>query len=278
MASTNQTTHYELSQYVGTDKPTYLVDYNGDMSKIDTGIYDAKLKADTNETNIGDITNLQTTNKSSLVAAVNEVNTNSSNNATHIGTLSSLTTTEKTNLVGAINEVDNEADDNKTNIGTLANLTTIEKSNLVGAINEVKTEANNNKTNIDKLNLSTFTTPTNPSITGVGVISRFDISCASNSDGSIGKVYGDMRVQCNDNNIGGNVSFATPFRPESAITINGGIIGIVDGVFVCRSYTIATDGTLTFAYNGQAGTESRYAFVNSLVFFKDFGDTPTPIN
>ena len=36
MASTNKTTNYELSQYIGSDKPTYLGDYNGDMLKIDT--------------------------------------------------------------------------------------------------------------------------------------------------------------------------------------------------------------------------------------------------
>lgn len=36
MSSTNKTTNYNLSQYVGTDKPTYLGDYNGDMLKIDT--------------------------------------------------------------------------------------------------------------------------------------------------------------------------------------------------------------------------------------------------
>lgn len=36
MSSTNQTTNYGLSQYVGSDKPTYLGDYNSDMLKIDT--------------------------------------------------------------------------------------------------------------------------------------------------------------------------------------------------------------------------------------------------
>ena len=35
MSSTNKTTNYDLSQYIGSDKPTYLSDYNGDMSKID---------------------------------------------------------------------------------------------------------------------------------------------------------------------------------------------------------------------------------------------------
>lgn len=47
MSSTNKTTYYELSQYVGTDKPTYLSDYNGDMLKIDTGIHDAADDAST---------------------------------------------------------------------------------------------------------------------------------------------------------------------------------------------------------------------------------------
>lgn len=35
MSSTNKTKNYKLSQYIGTDKPTYLGDYNGDMLKID---------------------------------------------------------------------------------------------------------------------------------------------------------------------------------------------------------------------------------------------------
>lgn len=36
MASTNKTTTLGLSQFVGTDKPDWLTDYNGDMGKIDT--------------------------------------------------------------------------------------------------------------------------------------------------------------------------------------------------------------------------------------------------
>lgn len=36
MASTNKTTTLELSQFVGTDKPDWLTDYNEDMEKIDT--------------------------------------------------------------------------------------------------------------------------------------------------------------------------------------------------------------------------------------------------
>lgn len=46
MAHTNQTQNYELSQFLGTDKPAWLVDYNGDMEKIDLGLKAAKDVAD----------------------------------------------------------------------------------------------------------------------------------------------------------------------------------------------------------------------------------------
>lgn len=35
MTATNHTKNYNLSQFAGTDRPTWLRDYNGDMSKID---------------------------------------------------------------------------------------------------------------------------------------------------------------------------------------------------------------------------------------------------
>lgn len=47
MSSTNKTTYYKLSQYIGTDKPTFLGDYNADMSKIDAGIHDVQETATT---------------------------------------------------------------------------------------------------------------------------------------------------------------------------------------------------------------------------------------
>lgn len=35
MTATNHTANYNLSQFTGTDRPTWLGDYNGDMAKID---------------------------------------------------------------------------------------------------------------------------------------------------------------------------------------------------------------------------------------------------
>lgn len=139
MASTNKTTHYELSQYIGTDKPTYLVDYNTDMSTIDTGIYNAQAKANTNESAIGTLSNLETSVKTDLVSAINE----EKGKTDKIGNLSNLTTSANTDLVVAINEVDAEADANNQNIGTMTNLETTVKTSLVGAVNEVNGKIGN---------------------------------------------------------------------------------------------------------------------------------------
>ena len=121
-SSTNETTHYQLSQYIGTDKPTYLVDYNSDMSKIDTGIYDADAKGTQANNNIGTMANLTTSVNTDLVSAINEVDAHADTNATNI---SNNTTDIATNTSA---------------IGTLANLDTTAKNNLVSAINEVKSD------------------------------------------------------------------------------------------------------------------------------------------
>ena len=150
MASTNKTQYFELSQYVSADKPTYLVDYNGDMSKIDGGLHTATVNSNTALTQIGTLTNLTTTDKTSVVSAINEVVTNVSTNTTNIGTntnnisaldgkigtLTNLTTANKINLVGAVNEVNG-------NVGDIADLTTINKSSVVTALNEADTKAVN---------------------------------------------------------------------------------------------------------------------------------------
>lgn len=46
MASTNKTPYFGLSQFIGTDKPTWLGDVNGDMLKIDTQMQANKVNVD----------------------------------------------------------------------------------------------------------------------------------------------------------------------------------------------------------------------------------------
>ena len=67
-------------------------------------------KINTATTNIGNLENLDTTNKETLVSAINEVKGMSDDNNDKIGDLQELDTTNKENLVSAVNEVKDETD------------------------------------------------------------------------------------------------------------------------------------------------------------------------
>lgn len=94
MSSTNKTNYYDLSQYIGTDKPTYLGDYNSDMSKIDAGIHSADDKATTASQNAG-----------SAIARVGEVDKTVKSHTTAITTLQ----TDVTGLKESVKTAQNTA-------------------------------------------------------------------------------------------------------------------------------------------------------------------------
>lgn len=240
MSHTNSTPNYNLPQFVGTDKPTWLNDVNGAMSAIDT-----QMKA----------------NADSATSASTSATT--ANNA--IGTLASLTTTAKTDLVSAINEVDSNAD-------TASGIA----SNAVATANTASAKVTALEAYLD---LVTFTTPT---VNGNDVtFEKRAISCASNLNGTMGKVYGEIRLTAK---INGDctISFASPLRPTEAITISGGMMGFWDygsdkwipsGMM---SFDIAVDGTVSFVIPASANRRYRIFFMNSVIFAQNFGDTPIP--
>ena len=77
MSSTNKTTNYELSQYIGSDKPTYLTDYNGDMYKIDAQM---KVNADNIATALTGVQTATTTaNTANSTATTANTNANTAN-------------------------------------------------------------------------------------------------------------------------------------------------------------------------------------------------------
>ena len=51
-AHTNATTNYELPQFVGTDKPTWLGDFNEAMSDIDSGMHENATAISTMQTDV----------------------------------------------------------------------------------------------------------------------------------------------------------------------------------------------------------------------------------
>ena len=138
MGATNATVNYNLSQFIGSDKPAWLQDYNGDMLKIDTAINTAKLAADSASNAAGAAQNDATTalgDIATINGTLSTINTTLGTAVGNINTINSLigngtpTTTDQT-IIGAINEL-------HANQGDLSNLTTSDQSSLVAAINEV---------------------------------------------------------------------------------------------------------------------------------------------
>lgn len=159
MSSTNKTTNYELSQFIGSDKPAWLADYNQDMSKIDTqmkanadGVTAATGKADANTSNIGELTYLSTTAKNNLVAAINEVD---SDVATAQNTANSANTTAGSAMLG---------------------------------VNALKAQFN-----FSNIKIYSQSTPNNWTFSNATFTAGF-ISIAANADSTLFKCYGDVVI------------------------------------------------------------------------------------
>ena len=166
MGHTNSTANYNLPQFVGSDKPTWLGDVNGAMSAIDAAIANAASAATdaasvaTNAATVaaGAVTTANAASATATAAstaagtATSTANTaadtannaqstavSAYNKALTVGDVTELTTTDKTSAVAAINEV-NAALGNKADaatVGDLTDLTTADKTSVVNAINEV---------------------------------------------------------------------------------------------------------------------------------------------
>lgn len=143
MSSTNKTNYYELNQYIGTDKPTYLGDYNSDMSKIDAGIHEVQETATTAKQTAGSaeakVTALSPSvealqnNMTGVKASVQSLTVDNAQNKKDLGTLKEEVSSVKTTANGAQSEVTNL----NTNIDRTLKDTVTPVSGLSGTINVV---------------------------------------------------------------------------------------------------------------------------------------------
>lgn len=254
-SSTNKTTHYDLSQYVASDKPTYLTDYNGDMLKIDAGINAAKTTADTASTAATNAqTAAETAQTTANTAVTNAAAAQSSANTaiTNIGTLANLETATKTNVVAAVNEV-------VANIGNKNNLETSNKTDLVSALNEI----------FDFIHLTEETSYNVANLTTSGGSYNGTIKLKKDSTGKVFKIYGSFDVS----NVTGNVSITIPntgISVESNKTFDDVGLGLSNVSNTYRyprklSINISTDGTLTInAYSFEDNTNMACILFDTL--------------
>ena len=86
---------------------------------------------------MGTLSDLTTTDKSSIVNAINELVSSIAGVVNSIGDLSDLTTVDQSSIVNAINELVSSISSLSSDVGNLANLTTVDQSSIVNAINEL---------------------------------------------------------------------------------------------------------------------------------------------
>ena len=248
MASTNHTTNYNLSQFIGADKPAWLGDYNSDMGKIDTGIHNAQTTA-------------------------TGADGKADSNATAIGTLANLTTTAKTSLVAAINEVDSNADtaqNTATSAGTLANTAKLTADSIASQLNLNTIKADNHLT-------------FSPS---AGSFNGHDGTVVRNTESSLCKIYGTIYLNGVSGTGDMTVTITgTGINVDSPITINnhGFMTSTVYQLQQAAGYAVSAISivisndtiTITLPRNSQIGQRMIY-LSNSLLFLKDFGDVTPP--
>lgn len=243
MASTNKTSNYELSQFLGTDKPAWLSDYNSDMGKIDAQM---KLNADAASAAQGD----------------------ASSAGTAIGTLANLTTDAKTSVVAAINEVDGHADSAQSTASSALSASSTNATAITDLQNYLDLSVNNSYTG------SQFTVTS-----GSGTIQSLDtLYIARNTGGSLCKIYGAIGVTGSTANSRTKIKLNvdTGLRPTSKIDLVG--TGILSSTTTSNSIanlnlTINTDGTIELeGYHDS--TSFFFRNFACLIFVKNFGDTP----
>lgn len=267
MSATNQTSNYDLPLFIGTDKPSWLGDFNGAMNAIDTAI---KGRAD-------DIDSL-TTRMTATETVANTASSNASTALTNASNASSAASSAQTtadNAATAASGAQSTANTALSNAGTAQ--TTAETAN--SSAQSALSLANTNAAAIAKLNLTEFNPVSTSDVTAnYGTVTGNNVSVATNTDGSVGKVYGSIRVTGGGNSNDLVVSFPTEFRPTSAITINGvcnRITSTAQGLNNISqvSMSIATNGTVTVSTpNSTYVTEVIFQFYACLLFLKDFGD------
>lgn len=238
MSSTNKTTNYDLSQYIGSDKPTYLSDYNGDMFKIDAQM---KVNAD----NVATAISSASTATSTANNAVSTANSASSDASTALSTANSASTTASNAQSTA-----NSALSTATSAQTTAN-TANSKADTITS----------------RLNLSSITTygTSDVSVTA-GTLSSCSLTVATNADGSLFKFYGEISGTGLD-----KVILQTSLRPTSEYTINpAGIDSEGWGRFI----TVKTDGKIE-CYMGFGATTRRALYFPALYWNSNFSDEPT---
>lgn len=251
MSSTNTTPNYGLPQYIPTDKPTYLGDFNKAMLDIDTNMKTIENKAVSAESSVAtansnasqalENANQASTKADTAQATAEQAQTTATNAQSSAETAQSTATTAK-NTADTANTTANQAINN------------ISKFNL---------------TNIKKYNSLAIQPGNNSNFSIVGTP---DMTVATNSDGSIAKIYGNVVINVTKTGTIG-LTFNSDLRPSEDITIKPAGIASNGDTSTVVSMTISTTGLITIRFYVGVNGQIEPIIFPCLYFIKNFGDT-----
>ena len=249
MSATNSTPNYDLPQYVATDKPTYLGDFNKAMLDIDTNMKTIENKAVSAESSV-------TTANSNASQALKNANQAS----TKADTAQATATQAQTTATTAKNTADT------------AQSTATTAKNTADTANET---ANMNTQTIKKI--KTWTSPV--SIVNSALSSGSTLNCSYNLEMKLLNLYGRLNFLKNNPN---NIILGTlpeEVRPSATRTITNGLTPVYpigesgDGAGIPADLTINTQGQIVLYNNGEgAPTRLNYGFVQLTLNISDWLD------
>ena len=239
MSSTNKTTNYELSQFVGGDKPAWLADYNSDMGKIDAQM---KLNADAATSASGSATSANTA----------------------IGTLASLDTTTKTDLVSAVNEVVSDVTTAQNTANSASSAASTANTNIA-KFNLTEKSTLSSTTNKGTINTSIsnlqFACDTTGSV--FKIYGRVYIENLANTTGTLTVTLGTTSLRPATAYTINTAALVCRIFPNDTIKSDT----------VPRNITVGTDGVITLTDTIRNGcTEYSIMMPPCLYFNSDFGD------
>ena len=262
MSATNETTYLKLPQFVATDKPTWLGDFNNAMLKIDNNA------ATTNNTVSGIPAQIAAVDQKADAA----VSTANSAKTTATAAQSTATAAQST--------------------ATAAQSTANAAASDIAKVKAYLVELPNKGKKTDSNGIS-FVNASGATVGVTGAISKVNIQWALNEDGTYGKIYGTFilvnctipsgtfaRIPANTIPIG---------KPSAVYDIDcAGVSAVVRGT--SPNYTMtrliasyfrinpngAIDISLTPTEGSTPATQVTTFLFPCVYYFEDFGDSPVP--
>ena len=254
MSATNQTPNYDLPQYIGTDVPSYLGDFNKAMLDIDTAIKGVDNKA--------------TSAESSVATA----NSNASQALENSQTAQSTAETAQATATQA----KSTATQAKSTAETAQSTATQAKNTATQA----QSDATKALTNLNKFNLTYFQKYTSVTA-GENVSSVLDcnLNLVCDDTKKVFKLFGRVSVAATKKGYA-EVSFQTVLRPSERITIQGCGMAVdydTGGVGSDTQIVIETNGKATIRGNCAKNTYGNgFYMLNMLYFLEKFDQTLIP--